>query len=161
MNQVSRRSLTPDQQALWLDAIRIADMPDLGTFTDTSSIVGENAGSGRFTAASLKGYFLPLTGGTVTGPVQFTGEPILFGTGTLATGPNSFQVAFDYDPSTGPSYTRQSVFNTTLTYAAATTQYLGELQLAGVSERPRRGDGRGQRHARISPGQRGRACVLL
>ena len=69
MNHSPRRGrgLTSDQQVIWDDAIRIADMPDLGTFTDTSSIVGEHAGSGRFTAASLKGYFLPLTGGTMTG----------------------------------------------------------------------------------------------
>ena len=56
MNQISRRSLTPDEQALWLEAIRIADMPDLGPVTDTSSFVGEHAGSGRFTAAALKAY---------------------------------------------------------------------------------------------------------
>src|SRR4029077_1849607 len=51
--------------------VRIVDMPDLGAFTSGSSIVGEKAGSGRFSAASLGGYFLPLSGGTVTGPTAF------------------------------------------------------------------------------------------
>ena len=46
--------------------VRIVDMPDLGTFTSTSSLVGEAAGSGRFSAAGLSGYFLPLSGGTIT-----------------------------------------------------------------------------------------------
>ena len=35
-----------------IDGIRIADMPDLGGFTDVCSVVGEHAGSGRFAAAS-------------------------------------------------------------------------------------------------------------
>ena len=75
------------------------------------------------TALRGGGPFLPISGGTIAGPVTFAapiGTPVLFGTGTLATGPNQFQVAFNYDPSTGPSYTRQSVFNTTLSYATAT-----------------------------------------
>ena len=37
--------------------VRIADMPDLGVFTDASSVVGEKAGSGRFAAAALLSYF--------------------------------------------------------------------------------------------------------
>jgi hypothetical protein len=51
--------------------VRIVDMPDLGTFTSTSSLVGEHAGSGRFSAAGLGGYFLPLSGGTVSGVTNF------------------------------------------------------------------------------------------
>lgn len=55
-----------------INGVRIVDMPDLGAFDASSSIVGERAGSGRFSAASLGGYYLPLAGGkTVTGPVVF------------------------------------------------------------------------------------------
>jgi len=36
--------------------VRIVDMPDLGAISDTSSVVGERAGSGRFSAAALRGY---------------------------------------------------------------------------------------------------------
>ena len=37
--------------------VRIVDMPDLGAFSSDSSIVGEHAGSGRFSAAALEAYF--------------------------------------------------------------------------------------------------------
>ena len=36
--------------------VRITDMPDLGAVTDTSSVVGERAGSGRFNALALRDY---------------------------------------------------------------------------------------------------------
>lgn len=36
--------------------VRIVDMPDLGVITDTSSLVGEHAGSGRFGAPALVSY---------------------------------------------------------------------------------------------------------
>ena len=36
--------------------VRIVDMPDLGAVTDTSSMVGERAGSGRFAATALRDY---------------------------------------------------------------------------------------------------------
>ncbi len=39
-----------------LPGVRIVDMPDLGPFTDTSSVVGERAGSGRFNALALRNY---------------------------------------------------------------------------------------------------------
>jgi hypothetical protein len=59
--------------------IRIADMPDLGAFNDTSSVVGERAGSGRFGATALSNYigtqFLPLAGGTLTGPLTLAADP--------------------------------------------------------------------------------------
>jgi hypothetical protein len=55
-----------------VEGVRIADMPDLGAFTSDSSIVGEHAGSGRFSAISLSGYFLPLSGGNVTGQTTIT-----------------------------------------------------------------------------------------
>jgi len=52
--------------------VRIVDMPDLGTFTADSSIVGEQNGSGRFGASGLSGYFLSLNaGGNVKGKVDF------------------------------------------------------------------------------------------
>jgi hypothetical protein len=37
-------------------SIRIVDMPDLGTVTDASSVVGERAGSGRFGMPAVKTY---------------------------------------------------------------------------------------------------------
>ena len=40
------------------DSIRIIEMPDLGTVDDTSSVVGERAGSGRFQASALRSYVL-------------------------------------------------------------------------------------------------------
>jgi hypothetical protein len=36
--------------------VRITDMPDLGPVTDSSSVVGEHAGSGRFGAIALRDY---------------------------------------------------------------------------------------------------------
>ena len=39
-----------------LGGVRIVDMPDLGAFDDSSSIVGERAGSGRFGASALRKY---------------------------------------------------------------------------------------------------------
>jgi hypothetical protein len=39
-----------------LNGVRIADMPDLGLVTDTTSFVGEHAGSGRFSATALRNY---------------------------------------------------------------------------------------------------------
>lgn len=56
-----------------IGGVRIVDMPDLGTFTGTSSLVGEHAGSGRFSATGLGGYFLPLAGGTITGNLAVAG----------------------------------------------------------------------------------------
>ena len=48
-------------------SVRIADMPDLGAVTDASSVVGEQAGSGRFTATALRVYCL--SSGPITGPI--------------------------------------------------------------------------------------------
>ncbi len=39
-----------------IGGVRIVDMPDLGAFTDSSSVVGEHAGSGRFSAVALRSY---------------------------------------------------------------------------------------------------------
>jgi hypothetical protein len=39
-----------------IGGVRIADMPDLGAVNDSSSVVGERAGSGRFSAVALKTY---------------------------------------------------------------------------------------------------------
>ena len=41
--------------------VRIVDMPDLGAVTDTSSLVGEHAGSGRFGATAFRNYNNRLT----------------------------------------------------------------------------------------------------
>jgi hypothetical protein len=43
-------------------SIRIVDMPDIGAVTDTSSFVGERAGSGRFSAVALRNYCLASSG---------------------------------------------------------------------------------------------------
>ena len=47
--------------------VRIVDMPDLGAVTDTSSVVAERAGSGRFAATQLRSYtnMVTATGSTV------------------------------------------------------------------------------------------------
>jgi hypothetical protein len=44
------------------DSIRIVDMPDLGAVTDVSSLVGERAGSGRFTAQAMATYVATKSG---------------------------------------------------------------------------------------------------
>ena len=41
-----------------IGGVRIVDMPDIGAVTDDSSVVGEHAGSGRFTAPALRKYIL-------------------------------------------------------------------------------------------------------
>jgi hypothetical protein len=61
-----------------IGGVRIVDMPDLGAFNSASSLVGERAGSGRFSASGLTNYltgiYLPMaTGGTVNGPTSFSG----------------------------------------------------------------------------------------
>jgi hypothetical protein len=62
-----------------IGGVRIVDMPDLGAFSDTSSLVGERAGSGRFGASGLNSYlsgrFLALSGGTLTGPLTLAADP--------------------------------------------------------------------------------------
>jgi hypothetical protein len=52
--------------------VRIVDMPDLGAVTDTSSMVGEHAGSGRFQATALRSYIdtVTATGSTTPRTVQ-------------------------------------------------------------------------------------------
>jgi len=64
------RTVSPETEG----SVRIVDMPDLGAFTADSSIVGERAGSGRFSATSLGGYFFTVTGGTVTGGTGFAAD---------------------------------------------------------------------------------------
>ena len=39
-----------------LPGVRIVDMPDLGAVNDASSVVGERAGSGRFSAPAFRSY---------------------------------------------------------------------------------------------------------
>jgi len=48
-----------------LSSIRIADMPDLGVVTDSSSVVGERAGSGRFSAPAFKNYLAGAGAGNI------------------------------------------------------------------------------------------------
>jgi hypothetical protein len=59
------------------DGIRIVDMPDLGAITDSSSVVGELSGSGRFAAPAIATYVGPKL--TFTAP----------GTGAVARAYNS------------------------------------------------------------------------
>ena len=56
-----------------ISGVRIVDMPDLGAFDDTSSIVGEKAGSGRFGATALSQYFLPISYAATGTPTKRTG----------------------------------------------------------------------------------------
>ncbi len=45
--------------------VRIVDMPDLGLVTDTTSFVGERAGSGRFSAQAVRDYAIAgISGGS-------------------------------------------------------------------------------------------------
>lgn len=97
------------------DGIRIPDLPNLGAATDDSSFVVDHAGSGRFTGTAIKTWlansFLLLAGGHVAGAT-------LFGTGTVSGSPYTFQVTNDFDPSTGPAYSRRNMFFTTLDFAS-------------------------------------------
>ena len=78
--------------------VRMIDMPDLGAVSDSSSVIGERAGSGRFSAPALKAYatagfvpeapsgtaygrwdgvwqpVLPLVGGTLSGALVANGD---------------------------------------------------------------------------------------
>ena len=86
--------------------VRIVDMPDLGAFTDASSVVGEKAGSGRFSAPAISGYlsgqFLPLSGGTVVNPSIGGG----LGIGVGVTG---YTASFQYGTENVPRSLRQGV----------------------------------------------------
>ena len=44
-----------------IGGVRIVDMPDLGAVNNASSLVGERAGSGRFSATALRAYVSPST----------------------------------------------------------------------------------------------------
>lgn len=52
--------------------VRIVDMPDLGAVNDTSSVVGERAGSGRFAALALRSYIF---GGAINMPSLPNAQP--------------------------------------------------------------------------------------
>lgn len=96
--------------------IRIVDLPDIGAVTEDSSLVGEHAGSGRFTAPALRDYvvttgggpFLPLAGGNLTGnlttsaPADITAGRDMFVTASLHVGPHGgWEWSFAADPDTG------------------------------------------------------------
>ncbi len=57
--------------------------------------------------------------GGAGGPV--TASTALIGTGTVSGLPYQFQSAMNFDPSTGPAFSRRTMFNTTLSYASTTT----------------------------------------
>jgi len=62
--------------------VTIPSLPDLGGVTDSSMMVGERAGTGRFAVTALRDYvmttvsagYLPLSGGTINGGVTLTGD---------------------------------------------------------------------------------------
>jgi Pectate lyase superfamily protein len=60
--------------------IRVVDLPDLGVVNDGSSVVGERAGSGRFSAVALRNYMAaagtPLVAGATT---AVSGDIVTFG----------------------------------------------------------------------------------
>jgi hypothetical protein len=68
--------------------IRIFDMPDLGIMSDTSSVVGERAGSGRFSAQAMRDYiaksFMVATVAALR--ALATGLPVVFVQGYYASG---------------------------------------------------------------------------
>jgi hypothetical protein len=51
-------------------SIRIVEMPDLGVVNDSSSVVGERAGSGRFTAPALRTYIADALADTTVANVR-------------------------------------------------------------------------------------------
>ena len=72
--------------------IRIVDMPDLGGVDDTSSMVGERAGSGRFAATALRDY-------TRAGMAAYV--PTIAALRALATGAAAVIVQGYYTPGDG------------------------------------------------------------
>ena len=72
-----------------IGGIPIIAMPDLGAVNDTSSFVGERAGSGRFAATALRGYVA--TGLVAEAPADGTAYGRLNGTWTpvLAEAPST------------------------------------------------------------------------
>lgn len=67
--------------------VRIADMPDLGAVNDSSSVVGEKAGSGRFAASALLTYISSGLPDTLQGPPGPQGPPGTPGGPPGPTGP--------------------------------------------------------------------------
>lgn len=60
-----------------IGGVRIVDMPDLGTVTDDSSVVGEHVGSGRFGATALRGYVTAALQPGVDATLHNTGRNLL------------------------------------------------------------------------------------
>lgn len=84
-------------------------------FDSTVAITGALSGAGvtaRFASPGPIGSTAASTGAFTAG---------LFGTGTVSGSPYTFQVAINFDPSTGPAYSRRTMVFTTLGYATNTS----------------------------------------
>jgi hypothetical protein len=68
------------------EGVRIADMPDLGAVSDTSSVVGERAGSGLFSAQALRTYVFPSLGTIAALRGLSSGAPTVYVQGYYAAG---------------------------------------------------------------------------
>ena len=53
-----------------IGGVRIVDMPDLGAFNTSSSVVGERAGSGRFSEASIRNYVTSVVADTTVANIR-------------------------------------------------------------------------------------------
>lgn len=71
---------TPASTDAPFGGVRIVDMPDLGAVTDASSVVGEKAGSGRFSAPALLNYISSGLPDPLPGPPGPQGAPGIPGT---------------------------------------------------------------------------------
>lgn len=81
-------------------------------FDSTVAITGALSGVGvtaRFASPGPIGSVSASTGAFTAG---------LFGTGTVSGSPYTFQVAINFDPSTGPAFSRRNMFFTTLGFAS-------------------------------------------
>ena len=106
-----------------IGGIRIVDMPDLGGVDDTSSMVGERAGSGRFSATALRSYiganYVPLSGGAVANAGVFDGNGMHDTLSVMVNGASSlteFQFAY-------PGQTSVEAFAAGLVVPAGMTAY--------------------------------------
>lgn len=107
-------------------SIRIIDMPDLGAVDDTSSVVGEKAGSGRFQASAMRSYVLSaLSGGDLTAD-SYSSTSGLFYAGTSPSSTNYLR----YDTASGNwSVAHNGVANFTVN-ADGSASLLGALSAA-------------------------------
>jgi hypothetical protein len=102
--------------------IRIPDLPDLGPVTDATSLVGDLAGSGRFTGRSLKTYV------GATGPINVKEPPYSAVGNGVADDTTALQAAFDAGASSG-----RNVYMPVGTYKVTNTLTIGNGSAAAFS----------------------------